>query len=128
MAVYTQTVNVATTAATTTLTGWAPYIAVTLPSTAAAGTTVWVNTTGTAVNTGVDSVPLAGTGAVVTYYVKNRSARPEVTATVPAPTDPSAIAKLPTSGGTPISTIGSAAVTGVVLSLVTATGAQAVIG
>jgi hypothetical protein len=122
MAVYTTTVTVATTAATTTLTSWAPYVAITVPS-AAAGP-VFVSTSGTAVTTGVDSVSCA---AGATTYIRNRTARPELTTTTPAVTDPSAVTTLP-SASTAISTVAAASTAGVVLTLAVNAGTAAILG
>jgi len=122
MAVYTTTVTVATSAATTTLTSWAPYVAVTVPS-AAAGP-VFVSVTGTAVTTGVDSISCA---AGATTYIRNRSARPELTTTTPLATDPSAVPTLP-SPSTPISTVAAASTAGVVLTMATSAGTAPILG
>lgn len=122
MAVYSTVVTApATTATTTTLTGWAPYVAVTVPGSL---TTVYVSTDGTAVTTGVDSIPCpSGT----TTYLRNRTEAPQLTATIPGAFDPSAVAAQ-THNGTPISTVSSSAAAGVVLALVTSPGLQPVIG
>lgn len=122
MAVFTATVTVGTSATTTTFTGWAPYVAVTVP--AGAANPVYVTTDG--------STPtVAGADAVLcpigTTYLRNRTERPELTATTPGPTDPSAVAAF-TAAATPVKAIGTASVAGVTLSLVTSAGVQPVIG
>jgi len=123
MAVYTTTVTVpATTAATTTLTSWAPYVAVSVPSGAAGP--VFVSTSGTALTTGVDSISCA---AGATTYVRNRSARPELTTSTPLATDPAAVPAALTAT-TPISAVAAASTAGVVLALATSAGTFAVIG
>jgi len=122
MAVYATTVTVATSAATTTLTSWAPYVAVTVPG-AAAGP-VFVSTTGTAVTTGVDSVSCP-VGA--TTYIRNRQPRPELTTTTPLATDPSAVPAF-SAATTAISTIAAASTAGVALTLATSAGTSPVLG
>lgn len=122
MAVYSITVTAGTSAATTTLTSWAPYVAVSVPS-AAAGP-VFVSTTGTAVTTAIDSVSCA---AGATTYIRNRSARPEITTTVPAVTDPSAVTTLP-AASTAISTIAAASTAGVVLTMASSAGTAPILG
>lgn len=122
MAVYSITVTAGTAAATTTLTSWAPYVSVTVPS-AAAGP-VFVSTSGTAVTTAVDSVSCP---AGATTYIRNRSARPEITTTTPAVTDPSAV-PTQSAASTPVSTIAAASTAGVVLTLVSNAGIATILG
>lgn len=122
MAVYAVSVTAGTSAATTTLTSWAPYVAVTVPS-AAAGP-VYVSTSGTAATNGTDSIACA---AGTTTYVRNRAPRPDLTATTPLPTDPSAVAAFKTAAS-PISTIAGASTAGVQLTLASSAGNQAVLG
>lgn len=122
MAVYSTTVTAGTSAATTTLTSWAQYVSVTVPS-AAAGP-VFVSTSGTAVTTGVDSIPCP---AGATTFIRNRNARPELTTTTPAATDPSAVPAFSTAASA-ISTIAAASTAGVVLTLAVSAGTAPVLG
>ncbi|HEY1646015.1 MAG TPA: hypothetical protein VGF75_06690 [Candidatus Saccharimonadales bacterium] len=123
MAVYSTVVaSVTTAAATTTLTGWAPYVAITVPAAAANG--VYASTDGTAVVTGVDSI-LCPAGA--TTYLRNRTEAPELTATIPGAFDPSAIAAQ-THNGSPVSLVASATTATITVALVTSPGVQPVIG
>lgn len=122
MAVYASSVTAGTSAATTTLTSWAPYVAVTVPS-AAAGP-VYVSTSGTAATSGTDSVACA---AGATTYVRNRSARPTLTTTVPSANDLSAVPAFKTSQ-TAVSTVAGASTAGVQLTLAGSPGNQAVVG
>lgn len=122
MAVYSTIVTAGTSAATTTLTSWAPFIAVTVP--AAATVPVFVSTSGTAVTTGVDSVscPIGAT-----TYIRNRVARPELTTTTPLATDPSAVPVF-SAASTPISVIATSSTANVVLTLALSAGTSPVLG
>lgn len=123
MAVFSIAVTANTTAATTTLTSWAPYLLVSVPS--AAANPVYVSTSGTAATTGVDSVYCApGTST----YVRNRAPRPDLTTTTPGANDPSAVPAFK-AASTAVSTIAStAAVSNVQLTLATSAGNSPVLG
>lgn len=122
MAVYAASVTAGTSAATTTLTSWAPYVAVTVPS--AATVPVYVSTSGTAATNGTDSIACA-VGA--TTYVRNRAARPALTTTTPGANDPSAVPAFKVSQ-TAVSTIATSSTAGVQLTLANSPGNQAVVG
>jgi|SRR5882672_4238234 len=122
MAVFTATVTVGTSSTTTTFTGWAPYVAVTVP--AGAANSVYVTTDGsTPTVAGADAVACP----IGTTYLRNRTERPEITATTPLATDPSAPGAF-TAAATPVKGIGTASVAGVTISLVSSAGVQPVIG
>ena len=122
MAVFAATVTAGTSASTTTFTGWAPYVAVTVP--AGAANPVYVTTDGT-------TPTVAGADCVMcpigTTYIRNRTERPEITATTPGAFDPSAIGKF-TAAASPVAVIATASVAGVTLALVSSAGVQPVVG
>lgn len=122
MAVYSTVVTAPTSAATTTLTSWAPYVLVTVPS--AAANAIYVSTSGTAATNGTDSV-LCGPGT--STYVRNRAPRPDLTTTTPSANDYSAVPAFKTSQ-TAVSLVASAAVTNVQLTLASSAGGQPVLG
>lgn len=77
----------ASTVSSTTLTSWQPFVVVTVGATPAG--TVWVTTDGTTPTVGgADCEPVQSGTTVV---LKNFGARPEVSTTTPASTDPSAV-------------------------------------
>lgn len=122
MAVFNATVTVGTSATTTTFTGWAPFVAVTVPSGAA--NPIYVTTDGSTPTVGGADAVLCPIG---TTYLRNRTERPELTATTPGPTDPSAISKF-TAASSPVIAIGSASVAGVTLTLASSAGVQPILG